>query len=68
MGQASAARDRHTDRRPDAELLRDRRAALGDVDGKRWPKVIRRVRDARGRVWVWYRWATGEVVGPAGPF
>jgi len=48
--------------------LRDRRAALGDVDGKRWPKVIRRVRDARGRVWVWYRWTTGEVVGPAGPF
>ena len=69
MGQASAARDRHTDRRPDAELLRDLRAALGDVDGRR-PRVrlVRREVDARGRAWAWYQWDTGEVVGPAGPF
>lgn len=69
MGQASAARDRHTDRRPDAELLRDLRAALGDVDGRR-PRVrlVRREVDAQGRAWAWYQWDTGEVVGPAGPF
>lgn len=36
--------DRHKDRGRDPELLRDRKAALGDVDGRRHPKLCGVVR------------------------